>query len=177
MATHTLADKLDVLFRTVHRPDGREYSYRDVAHEIERQCHLKVSPSYIWQLRTGQRDNPTVRHLEALATVFGISPTYFLHTDEAEQTQAELSLLAALRDVGIRTLALRAHGLSAESLESLRELVERVRQLERIPEPPAPHHVASTGTDDTSGPDEHEDTPADTQSDAATPQGQPHPHR
>lgn len=130
----TLAQKLDRLFRSVRRADGREYSYRDVATEVERRCQVTVSPSYIWQLRTGQRDNPTVRHIEALAAVFGVSPSYFLNTPEAEHTQEELALLAALRDLSVRHLALRAQGLSPESLAPVRELVERVRELEGLDE-------------------------------------------
>ena len=128
----SLAHKLDRLFQTVRRADGREYSYRDVAAEIERRCQVKVSPSYIWQLRTGQRDNPTVRHIEALAAVFGVPASYFLDTPEAAQTAEELALLAALRDVSVRHLALRAQGLSPQSLEPVRELIERVRQLEGL---------------------------------------------
>ncbi|HEV2236611.1 MAG TPA: helix-turn-helix transcriptional regulator [Ktedonobacterales bacterium] len=132
--SESLAQKLDRLFKTIRREDGREYTYRDIAAEIERRCQIKVSPSYVWQLRTGQRDNPTIRHIEALATVFGISPQYFLDDAEAAQTAEELALLAALRDSAVRQLALRAQGLSHESLAPVRELVERVRELERLDE-------------------------------------------
>jgi len=130
--SQSLAEKLDCLFQTVRRADGREYSYRDVASAIGERFGVKVSPSYIWQLRTGQGDNPTVRHIEALAAFFGVPASYFLNTAEAVQTQEELALLAALRDAAVRNLALRAQGLSPESLKTVRELIERVRELEGL---------------------------------------------
>ncbi len=140
----TLADKLDQLFRTVH-PRGRgEYSYGEVAKAIEERGGPTVSATYIWQLRKGRRDNPTKRHLEALADFFGVSPAYFFDDAEAERIADQLALLTALRDAGARQIAARAAGLSEGSIQSLREMTDRLRELEGLPEPapeqPAPEH-------------------------------------
>ncbi|HLI52106.1 MAG TPA: helix-turn-helix domain-containing protein [Thermomicrobiaceae bacterium] len=130
---YTLAAKIDHLFRAVH-PRGRgEFSYEDVAEAIRKRGGPTISATYVWQLRKGIRDNPTKKHLEALADYFGVSPAYFFDDEAAARIDAELELLTALRDASVRQLALRAHGLSSESLATLIEMIERVRQLEGLP--------------------------------------------
>ncbi|MGD9891552.1 MAG: XRE family transcriptional regulator, partial [Dehalococcoidia bacterium] len=93
-----------------------------------------ISATYLWQLRKGLRDNPTKKHLEALADFFGVSPAYFFNEEAAARIDAELELLAALRDASVRQIALRASGLSPQSLSTIAEMIERVRQLERLPD-------------------------------------------
>ena len=90
-----------------------------------------ISATYVWQLRKGLRDNPTKNHIEALAGFFGVPPAYFFDEDTAAQIDAELELLAAIRDANVRSLALRAQGLSPESLDTIAEMIERVRKLRR----------------------------------------------
>lgn len=127
----SFAAKLDHLFRTVRRRDGSEVSYREVARAIE-SAGVGISPSYLQQLRTGIKDNPTKRHIEALATFFGVPPAYFFDEALAAEVDAQLDLLLALRDANVRDLALRADGLSAESLRVVAEMVRRARQLEGL---------------------------------------------
>ncbi|MFF3671286.1 helix-turn-helix domain-containing protein [Microtetraspora malaysiensis] len=129
----TLAAKLDRLFRTVHSPDGGEYSFEEIAEALRGAGGPTISGTYIWQLRKGLRDNPTKRHLEALAGFFGVPPAYFFDDEAAERIDAELSLLAAMRDASVRGIALRAVGLSPKSLNAIREMIERVRELEGLP--------------------------------------------
>lgn len=132
-----LADKLDRLFRTVHPRDRGEYSFEEVAEAIRARGGPTISGTYLWQLRKGLRDNPTMKHLEVLADFFGVSPVYFFDDEAAPRIDAELDLLVALRDAPVRQIALRASGLSSESLAAITEMVERVRQLEGLPEKPA----------------------------------------
>jgi transcriptional regulator with XRE-family HTH domain len=131
----TLAEKVDRLFRTIHPRERGEYSFEEVAEGIRARGGPTVSATYLWQLRRGLRDNPTKKHLEALADFFGVSPSYFFDEEAAKRIDAELDMLAALRDSPVRQIALRAVGLSAESLATIADMVERVRQLEGIPEP------------------------------------------
>jgi transcriptional regulator with XRE-family HTH domain len=130
----TLADKLDRLFRTVRPRDGGEFTFEEVAEGIRRRGGPTVSATYVWQLRKGLRDNPTKKHLEALADFFGVAPSYFFDDGAAVRIDRELQLLAALRDAGVRQLALRARGLSPESLTTIASMIERVRQLEGVPD-------------------------------------------
>jgi transcriptional regulator with XRE-family HTH domain len=130
----TLAAKLDRLFRTIHPPNKAEYSFEDVASAIREAGGPTISATYIWQLRKGLRDNPTKRHLEALAGFFDVSPAYFIDDEVAARIDAELDLLVALRDAPVKQIALRAAGLSPESLAAITDVIERVRQLEGLPD-------------------------------------------
>jgi transcriptional regulator with XRE-family HTH domain len=134
-AARTLADKLNHLFETVIPPDRGPYSSEEVARAIT-DGGVPISGSYIWLLRRGQRDNPTLRHLEGLARFFGVPPAYFFDDRVAEEVNAELRLLVALRDSHVQRVALRSAGLSAQSLNSIAEVIERVRELEGLPRDP-----------------------------------------
>ncbi|MGE0544381.1 MAG: XRE family transcriptional regulator [Dehalococcoidia bacterium] len=130
----TLAERLNHLFNTIHPRDRGEYSFEEVADAIRARGGPTISATYLWQLRKGLRDNPTKKHLEALADFFGVSPAYFFNEEAAARIDAELELLAALRDASVRQIALRASGLSPQSLSTIAEMIERVRQLERLPD-------------------------------------------
>lgn len=138
-----LARKVNHLFATV-RPAKGEYSYEHVATAIREAGGPTISAAYLWMLRKGQRDNPTMKHLEALASFFGVPPGYFFDDSIAERVNEQLTLVAALRDGDVRRVALRAAGLSAASLATISDMVERVRALEGLPDdpvtdaPPAP---------------------------------------
>ncbi|XVS67675.1 helix-turn-helix domain-containing protein [Actinosynnema sp. CA-299493] len=134
----SLAAKVDHLFRSVRPRDGGEYTFEEVAAAIRAKQGPTISATYLWQLRKGIRDNPTKRHLEALAGFFGVPPAYFFDDAQTERIDAELTLLTALRDAPVRQIALRANGLSAKSLEAIAEMVDRVRELEGLPHPSPP---------------------------------------
>jgi transcriptional regulator with XRE-family HTH domain len=134
--SRTLAEKIDHLFAVVHPPKG-EYTHEEVATAIRDAGGPTVSATYIWQLRKGLRDNPTKKHLEALSSFFGVPPAYFFDDQAAARVDAQLALLSAIRDASVRQVALRASGLSTESLETIAEMIERVRKLEGLPDDPA----------------------------------------
>lgn len=131
----TLAEKVDRLFSQV-RPTKGEYSYEHVASTIRAGGGPTISATYLWQLRKGLRDNPTLKHLEALSTFFGVPAAYFFDDEAAARVDAELSLLATIRDASVRHVALRASGLSPESLDTIADMIERVRKLEGLPDGP-----------------------------------------
>src|SRR3982750_4462402 len=126
----TLADKLDRLFKTVRPRDGGEFTFEEVAEGIRRRGGPTVSATYVWQLRKGKRDNPTRKHLEALADFFGVAPAYFFDNDAAARIDAQIDLAVALRDAPIRQIALRSYGLSTESLRAIAQMIDHVRHLE-----------------------------------------------
>ena len=128
----TLAEKVNYLFQTIY-PSGRgEYSNEEVASGIRSRGGPTISATYLWQLRKGIRENPTKKHLEALADFFGVPPAYFFDDEVTKRIDAELNLLAALRDSSVRQIALRAFGLSPESLSKIAQMVEWVRDLEGL---------------------------------------------
>jgi transcriptional regulator with XRE-family HTH domain len=130
-APRTLAEKIDHLFTVVHPAQG-EYTHEQVAKAIEEAGGPTISATYLWQLRKGQRDNPTKRHLEALSSFFGVPASYFFDEETTAAVDAELELLAGMRDPQVRQLATRAAGLSPDTLKTLLGMVERARQLEGL---------------------------------------------
>lgn len=129
-ASRSFSAKLNHLFATVRPADGEEASYREVAAAIAEQGGPTISPSYIYQLRSGIRENPTLRHVQALAKYFGVDVAYFTDDDFAEQTDAQLATLAAMRDAGVRSIALRAANLSPESLVLVSDMIDVARKME-----------------------------------------------
>jgi transcriptional regulator with XRE-family HTH domain len=133
----TLAEKLDFLFRTVRTPGGREFSHEDVARAIgQAEDGPTISATYIWQLRRGQRTNPRMSHLHALARFFGVDPGYFFPVELAEQMEADLAEASpVLRDADVRALAAAALGLTPPTIGVVRGLVEHLRTLEGLDQP------------------------------------------
>jgi transcriptional regulator with XRE-family HTH domain len=129
----TLAEKVDRLFRTKASPRGKEFTYREVASGISQQDSVTFSPAYVWQLRTGVKDNPTMRHLQALARFFEVSPAYFFDEELTQFADGHARVLAAARSETLQRIATTLLGLSDESLGAVLNLASRLRHLERVP--------------------------------------------
>jgi transcriptional regulator with XRE-family HTH domain len=88
-------------------------------------------------MRSGERDNPTIKHLRGLASFFGVPLEYFTREDVAEQVDKELHLVSSLRELRdnqeMRTLIVRTRGLSPKSLQSLATIAEQIREIEGLP--------------------------------------------
>src|SRR5262245_27224654 len=126
----------------MHGRDRGEYTYAEVAEAIRTRGGPTISAMYLWQLRRGVRDNPTRRHLTALADFFGVPPGYFFDGEVAARVEAELELLAALRDAGVQDLALRAWGLSPRALGAIKEMIESARRFEGLTDPRSEEHTS-----------------------------------
>jgi transcriptional regulator with XRE-family HTH domain len=132
----TFADRLNFLFETV-RPQGetREYTNSEVAAATD------ISGSYVGYLRKGIRDNPSVETVQALARFFGVRPSYFVDderdTEHAVAVEAQLRLLQALNDPGIKRLAMRAAEaeLSPAALDAVTAMIDQVQRLEQAASP------------------------------------------
>lgn len=132
-AERLLADRLDHLFRTVHPKDRGPYNHAEVAEAINQAAgETVISATYVWQLRTGRRDNPTRKHLSALAAFFGVSPMYFFGGAEARDDE-QARLITALKDDAVRDMALRAAGLSDHALKAITGMIEHARAVEGLP--------------------------------------------
>jgi transcriptional regulator with XRE-family HTH domain len=130
-----IARRLDHLFLTVHPPDRGPYSLREAAEGINQAAGTKlISAAYLSQLRNGERAEPSHSRLAAVAQFFGVDVRYFSDDDIARRTDAELDVLATLRDSGVYGLAVRAAGLSERSLEAVRAVIENARRLEGLPD-------------------------------------------
>ncbi len=137
-ARFSVSEKIDHLFKTVRREDGREFTYDDV----QRGTGGRVSRSYIWKLRHGRNNNPSLDVIEALARFFSVPPSYFfgppLADDELAAEAADVAAL--LRDTSARRVAEESRGLGPTALRAVSEMIGHLRALdESEPRSPAKH--------------------------------------
>jgi transcriptional regulator with XRE-family HTH domain len=135
----SLAEKLNYLFSHYTPRGGQEYSNEQVAAAISARGDVKISQSYIWQLRKSKKDNPTYKHLQALAGFFGVPVSYFFDdevTDRVAQQleklrseQVRLNEIAGSSDVQI--MAMRAGELSPHRRKLVMELLNVVYREEK----------------------------------------------
>ena len=135
--SRSFADKINFLFATVRPPgEDREYTNSDVAAATD------ISGSYIGYLRKGIRDNPSIEAVQALARFFGVPPSYLVDDERDEERlasiEAQLKLVQALKNPGIKQLAMRAAAadLSPTGLEAIAAMIDEVRKLEQAARKP-----------------------------------------
>jgi len=76
-----LAERLNLLFETV-QPLGRPYKLREVANGVNaRAGRSLLSPTYLSQLRLGDRRNPSGAVTAAIAWWFGVDTDYFFRNE------------------------------------------------------------------------------------------------
>lgn len=119
------AQRLTRLFEETRRPDGKRWTLQYVADECVARGQT-VTKAYILHLKAGQRTEPRLSLVEALADVFRVPVTYF-HADYAGRVTTDLlPLLLAMHDPGLRRLLGRADvaDLAALSTPPLVDLIE-----------------------------------------------------
>jgi transcriptional regulator with XRE-family HTH domain len=126
----TLAQKLDNLVRTVHEPGRGPYSTREIADAInQRHGEQVISHSTVANLLSGKQTNPTKAVLELLAEFFRVPTAYFFDDAMATRLGAELELVAALRDAGVRDLALRVAGLDDDARQAVLAMIDALQKM------------------------------------------------
>ena len=127
----TFAARLNRLFETVYPPGRGPHTSAEVIAALKSEG-ITMSAPYLSQLRSGNRTNPSVATMRALANFFRIKPEYF--TDDAyyEKMDKELTWLASMRDEGVRRVAARTAGLSPQAQQDLLEKVDELRRREHL---------------------------------------------
>ncbi len=128
----TLADRINHLFAMV-KPAGRDaFTNGEVA------AATGLSPSNVGYLRTGERDNPTMQTLDALARFFGVPVAYFYDDEAAQRIEEQLNRLqsmAALQQAfqrdGVQQLATRMGELSDNGIAAISQLVDLLLDKEK----------------------------------------------
>src|SRR5690349_5222471 len=87
MGMKTVAELVDDLFHTHRKPDGREYTHKEVSLALGG----AVEPSHLSKLRTGKIPNPGRETLLALCHFFQVQPSYFFPELDALAQQARQS--------------------------------------------------------------------------------------
>lgn len=134
----SLAEKLNHLFAQVRARNGSEYSNEHVASEIAKSGET-ISQSYIWQLRKSKKDNPTVKHVQALADFFGVPAAYFFDDEVADRVDGQLAEIRAERarlneiagSSDVQLMAMRAGELSPQGRKQVMDMLDVVYRLEQ----------------------------------------------
>lgn len=136
--SRSLAGKLNYLFARTTTRGGQEFSNEQVAAAIVA-TGVTISQSYVWQLRKGKKDNPTFKHLQALAAFFGVPVSYFFDDEMTDRVDEQLEELKAEQDrlneimgrSDAQLMALRAGELSPEGRRQVMDLLDVVHRLEQ----------------------------------------------
>lgn len=151
----TLADKVERLFTTMHPANRRPYTLQEVSDGIRERYGVSISVNQLWELRHGKKANPRKEQLEALALFFRVPVVYFFDDHPAsDEIDAELELLGAMRDAGVKNIALHATELTPEGRRMIAAMIEEMRQFR------AEGRIQSPGDgNDTERRTEHSDRP------------------
>lgn len=79
--TPSFASKLNRLFDECRAPDGRRFANTEVVEAINLTGQATISPSYLSELLSGKKDNPSIWTVKALADFFGQPLDYFVEQD------------------------------------------------------------------------------------------------
>jgi transcriptional regulator with XRE-family HTH domain len=94
-----VASRLEHLFEVVRNPKtGEPYTNGEVA----RMTLGDLSEEDVERIRTGAESDPSVGQVAALASVFGVEPSYLL--DRGEPSLLDQELIQALRDGDVRDI-------------------------------------------------------------------------
>ena len=114
----TFAARLNRLFDTVYPPGRGPYTASEAVVAL-RSAGITISAPYLSQLRSGNRTNPSVATMSALAKFFGVEPAFFTDDRYYTELDKELSWLDATRDEEVRRIATRVMELSPRARQEL----------------------------------------------------------
>ncbi|SDD96966.1 hypothetical protein SAMN05216174_12528 [Actinokineospora iranica] len=127
-----LAEKINHLRDRLYPDKASRPGYAKLAAQIREQTGKPMSATYLWELASGRKRNLTQDTLVTLAEFFGVPAEYFLDDVVASRVDAQLDLAIALRNQKVRSIALRAEGLSDDTLDALLAMVTEARRIERL---------------------------------------------
>ncbi|KRE30303.1 secretion protein EspR [Mycobacterium sp. Soil538] len=131
----TFAERLNRLFDTVYPPGRGPHTSAEVVAALKTEG-MTMSAPYLSQLRSGNRTNPSGATMAALANFFRIRSDFFTDDSYYAKLDQELTLLAGLRDDGVRRVAARSIGLSPEAQRDVVEKVDELRRREHLADGP-----------------------------------------
>ena len=124
----SLAEKIDLLFKTFKQPDGSEYTYQ----EVEEGTGKAITGAYVWKLRTGRAKNPSYKVLKVLSDFFQVPVSFFFEEEVSEEYLQDLKLATQLREAGVQHIALRAGDLDEAGKRAVLEMIEYVRKAQGL---------------------------------------------
>jgi transcriptional regulator with XRE-family HTH domain len=123
-----IAGRLEHLFEVVRNPKtGKPYTNSEVA----RMTLGDLSEEDVERIRTGAVSDPTVGQVAALASVFGVEPSYLL--DRGEPSQLDEELVQALRDEDVRDITRESSRLPDGERKLVLGIVRQFRDQKAAP--------------------------------------------
>ncbi len=122
-----VTDRIDLLFKTITKPDGKEYSYQDV----EKMGEGAVTRAAIWKARTGKTENPRPKLLGVISKAFQVSMEYF--SDE-QVTAGDIPRYQKQyhNDRMVERIALRSSGLDEDGKQAILDMITFVRKVQGL---------------------------------------------
>lgn len=122
-----IAERLDLLFRTVTKEGGKEYSYR----EIEELAGGAITSTSIWKIRTGRTRNPSLKTLQALSAAFEVPVAYFF-IEEVTEDDIPAYLQQYRDEKMVEQIALRAKDLDDNGKQAILDMINYVRRVQGL---------------------------------------------
>ncbi|MFP5071664.1 helix-turn-helix domain-containing protein [Pseudonocardia nantongensis] len=129
-AAPTLGERLHTLRTSVHPADRSPYTLEEVSEGIRRRGET-VSAAYLHQMETGKRPNPSLQKLEAIVAFYGVTLAYLFNDRVAQEVDEEIALLQAIRDHGVKDIAMRALDLDPEYRQSISRIIREMGDLQQ----------------------------------------------
>ncbi len=101
-----VGQRLEQLFEETRRPDGQLWTISYLAEELKARGQ-DVSRQYLGALMTGDRGEPRISLVEAIADVFGVPVAYFTDDWLGQAFAEALPVLLAMRDPNVAALLRR----------------------------------------------------------------------
>jgi transcriptional regulator with XRE-family HTH domain len=123
-----VADRLEHLFEVVRNPKtGEPYTNAEVA----RMTLGDLSEEDVEKIRSGAVSDPSVGQVAALASVFGVEPSYLL--DRGEPYLLDEDLVQALRDKDVRDITRESSRLPDGERRLVLGIVRQFRDQTAVP--------------------------------------------
>jgi transcriptional regulator with XRE-family HTH domain len=123
-----VAGRLEHLFEVVRNPKtGEPYTNAEVA----RMTLGDLSEEDVHKIRTGALGDPSVGQVAALASVFGVEPSYFL--DRGGSSLLDKELVQALRDEDVRDITRESSRLPDGERRLVLGIVRQFRDQKAVP--------------------------------------------
>lgn len=133
MTGATMAARIDRIIAASKDEQGRPLTNARLA-EMMREDGYPAQAGYIGELRRGVKTNPTMAFMQGFARALKV-PLSMLMSDDLDaqnHVASALELQQALQESGVSTLALRAQGLSPQSMRAIQDMLTHLRSIEGL---------------------------------------------
>lgn len=121
--TEMFAVKLQRLLDTHRNAEGSKLTPAQVASDVSQRGH-KVSKSYLYDLLSGKKDEPSHNLVQALAEYFDVSLDYFADSERGRELARQYEILASLGESNVQQIVHRAKKLSPDGLKAVLDYID-----------------------------------------------------